>query len=214
MISQAVIGEGGAAERAARFPVGAAVEFDDLERADRVDVFDRLRASEPISWVPAMGGWLVTSYELARNVLSPRSSFTVEANENLVRASLGPMMLTTDEPGHEPLRAPFEAPFHRRAVQERFAAPVRARVDSLLDQSHRAASANWAPSSPGRTRSVWRATCWASHSTTYRASAGSTRRLPAAWSMTAIPNRSAVPTPRGRSSPSCCWPSCSDARQA
>ena len=69
--------------------MGAAVEFEDLERADRVEVFDRLRAAEPISWVPAMGGWLVTSYGLARQVLGPRASFTVQAQENLVRASLG-----------------------------------------------------------------------------------------------------------------------------
>jgi cytochrome P450 len=134
MIAQIEVGPEEAAARASRFPVGAAVEFEDLERADRADVFDRLRAAEPVSWVPAMGGWLVTSYEGARQVLSPRAGFTVQANENLVRASLGQMMLTTDEPGHEPMRAPFEAPFHRRAVQERFADPVRGRVDRLLDE--------------------------------------------------------------------------------
>ena len=79
MIAQAEVGAAEAAQRQARFPVGAAVEFEDLERADRVDVFDRLRAAEPVSWVPAMGGWLVTSYALARQVLGPRSAFTVQA---------------------------------------------------------------------------------------------------------------------------------------
>ena len=133
MISQAEISASEAANRAGRFPVGAAVEFADLERADRVEVFDRLRATEPISWVPAMGGWLVTSYPLARSVLDPRASFTVEAHENLVRASLGQMMLTTDASQHAAMRAPFEAPFHRRAVEQRFAGPVAARVEQLLD---------------------------------------------------------------------------------
>ncbi len=133
MIAQAEITASQAADRATRFPAGAAVEIEDLERADRVDVFERLRAAEPISWVPAMGGWLVTSYPLARNVLDPRASFTVEAHENLVRASLGSMMLTTDAPGHGPMRAPFEAPFHRRAVEQRFSEPVTARVEQLLD---------------------------------------------------------------------------------
>ncbi len=134
MIAQAEVGAAEAAERQARFPVGAAVEFEDLERADRVDVFDRLRATEPISWVPAMGGWLVTSYALARQVLGPRSAFTVQAHQNLVRASLGQMMLTTDPPAHEHMRAPFEAPFHRRAVEQRFREPVAARVGQLLDR--------------------------------------------------------------------------------
>ena len=134
MIAQAEVGAAEAAQRQARFPVGAAVEFEDLERADRVDVFDRLRATEPVSWVPAMGGWLVTSYALARQVLGPRSAFTVQAHENLVRASLGQMMLTTDPPEHEHMRAPFEAPFHRRAVEQRFREPVTARVGQLLDR--------------------------------------------------------------------------------
>jgi cytochrome P450 len=133
MLAQAEVGEAEAAARAERFPVGAAVEFDDLERADRVDVFDRLRASEPVSWVPAMGGWLVTSYALAREVLAPKAPFTVEAEPNLVRASLGLMMLTADGPAQAHMRTPFEVPFRRREVEERFRAPVEARVAALLD---------------------------------------------------------------------------------
>ena len=33
---------------------------------------DRLREAEPVSWVPALGGWLVTGYAEARQMLSPR----------------------------------------------------------------------------------------------------------------------------------------------
>jgi cytochrome P450 len=121
-----------AAERRARFPAGAAIEFADLDEHARVAALDRLREAEPVAWVPALGGWLVTSHALAREVLRPGAPFTVWADANLVRASLGVMMLTTDGAPHDRQRAPFDHPFRMRAVQERFAAPVERRVADLL----------------------------------------------------------------------------------
>jgi cytochrome P450 len=120
------------ARRRARFPRGAAITFADLDEQERVGELDRLRDAEPMSWVPALGGWLVTSHALAREVLSPRTEFTVWADANLVRASLGVMMLTSDGEDHDSQRAPFDQPFRMRAVNERFAAPVEARVEGLL----------------------------------------------------------------------------------
>ena len=62
-----------------RFPVGAVLEFADLEDAGREAALDRLREAEPVSWVPALGGWLVTGHAEARQLLSPRCGTTVEA---------------------------------------------------------------------------------------------------------------------------------------
>jgi cytochrome P450 len=120
--------------RRRRFPLGASIEFADLEEHGRVEALDRLRAAEPVSWVPALGGWLVTDYALARDVLGRKADFTVWAEPNLVRASLGVMMLTTDPPEHDRQRLPFDEPFRMRAVRERFEAPVSARVERLLDE--------------------------------------------------------------------------------
>jgi len=119
--------------RTARFPVGAVVAFEDLVEHARIGALDRLRAAEPVSWVPALGGWLVTSWELARSVLGRRDDFSVWAEPNLVRASLGVMMLTSQGEAHARQRAPFDAPFRMRAVRERFEAPIAGRVDGLLD---------------------------------------------------------------------------------
>ncbi len=133
LVSQVELDPAAEAERQARFPGGAAIEFADLEEAGREVALDALRACEPISWVPALGGWLVTSYELGRELLGDRDAFTVWAEPNLVRASLGVMMLTTDGPDQLRQRAPFDAPFRLRAVRERFEAPVRARVEKLVE---------------------------------------------------------------------------------
>ena len=131
LVPQLAIDEAESAARSTRFPAGSAIEFADLELDSRVGALDRLREAEPISWVPALGGWLVTSHALARELLS-RGEFTVWAEPNLVRASLGVMMLTTDGDEHTRQRRPFEEPFGVRPVRERFADPVRRRIDALI----------------------------------------------------------------------------------
>jgi cytochrome P450 len=134
LVPQIVLDGPEEAARRARFPAGSSIEFADLELDSRVGALDRLRAREPISWVPALGGWLVTSHGLARELLSRRDEFTVWAEPNLVRASLGLMMLSSDGGEHARQRQPFEQPFGVRPVRERFAEPVRRRVDALLSE--------------------------------------------------------------------------------
>jgi len=133
LVPQVELAEAEEAERQERFPVGAAIEFADLEEHGRAAALDRLRKTEPVSWVRALGGWLVTSHPLGRNVLARTSDFTVWAEPNLVRASLGVMMLTSDPPDHERQRQPFDEPFRMRSVRERFEDRVSARVERLLD---------------------------------------------------------------------------------
>ena len=131
-VPQIVVDEAESAARSARFPIGAAIEFADLELDSRVSALDRLRDFEPISWVPALGGWLVTSHELARELLGRNDEFTVWAEPNLVRASLGVMMLTSDGAEHARQRRPFDEPFRVRPVRERFAEPVYRHIDALI----------------------------------------------------------------------------------
>jgi cytochrome P450 len=132
LVPQVELTEAEEAERRERFPAGAAIEFPDLEEQGRAGALDRLRENEPVSWVPALGGWLVTSYPLGRNVLARADDFSVWAEPNLVRASLGVMMLTSDPPDHERQRSPFDEPFRMRSVREQFEERVAARVERLL----------------------------------------------------------------------------------
>jgi cytochrome P450 len=132
LVPQVELTEAEEVERRERFPAGASIEFPDLEEQGRAGALDRLRETEPVSWVPALGGWLVTSYPLGRNVLARTEDFSVWAEPNLVRASLGVMMLTSDPPDHERQRSPFDEPFRMRSVRERFEERVAARVERLL----------------------------------------------------------------------------------
>ena len=132
MLDQAVVSESEDAQRRQAFPAGAAVTLDDLEQAGREHVLDELREREPVTWLPALGGWLITAREPARQILLPKSGATVEAEQNMVRASLGRMMLTVDGEEHERYRQPFEVPFRAREAERLFAESIRAYARKLI----------------------------------------------------------------------------------
>ena len=134
MIAQVQISDAENVQRQLRFPVGARITMADLEEAGREPVLDGLRDQEPVTWLPAVGGWLITKREAARELLLPKTGSSVEANENMVRASLGTMMLTVDCPAHDRLRAPFERPFRAREVDRVFGGFIQEQADRLIDR--------------------------------------------------------------------------------
>jgi cytochrome P450 len=91
---------------AARFPVGASVTIDQLA-GDPHPVLRRLRGAEPVSWLPALGGWLVTSAELADKVLRSPRAFTVDDPRFTTAQVVGPSMLSLDGAEHSRHRDPF-----------------------------------------------------------------------------------------------------------
>lgn len=133
VLAQTEVSPEEAARRAERFPYGARLAFEDLEHAGREHALDTLRRHEPVSWVPALGGWLATSRTAARAVLGARGVSSVKADENLVRASLGHMMLTTDGDEHDRLRKPFERPFRPAEAERRFGRAAAELTATLID---------------------------------------------------------------------------------
>lgn len=116
----------------AEFPIGAAVELDELT-ADPHPLLARLRRSEPVSWVPALGGWLVTSYAAADRVMRDPASFTVDDPRFSTARVVGASMLSTDGVAHMRHRGPFTAVFRPADVHARFAVAVDTRIRDLLD---------------------------------------------------------------------------------
>jgi cytochrome P450 len=117
---------------AVAFPIGAAATLDELER-DPHPLLHRLRAAEPVSWLPAIDGWLVTRRDLALHVMRDAATFTVDDPRFSTAQVIGPSMLSLDGEEHARHRDPFARPFRLGAVRARFAGLVEQEVERLLD---------------------------------------------------------------------------------
>jgi len=135
-LDQVQLGDEVDARRRELFPAGARLTMSDLTEAGQEHVLDDLRACEPVTWFPELGGWLITAREPARQLLLPKSGATVEAQQNMVRASLGRMMLTVDGEEHKRYRQPFEVPFRARETEHLFAHSIRSYARELISRIH------------------------------------------------------------------------------
>jgi cytochrome P450 len=118
--------------RESEFPLGAALTLEELDH-DPHSVLATLRAGEPVSWLPALDGWLVSRYDLAVEVMRDPGTFTVDDPRFSTARVIGPSMLSLDGREHRRHREPFVAPFRSGAVRERFAGPVAEETRRLLD---------------------------------------------------------------------------------
>jgi cytochrome P450 len=126
--------------RQAAFPIGAAATIEELE-ADPHPLLARLCEDEPVSWLPALEGWLVTRHELALRVMHDPETYTVDDPRFSTGQVVGQSMLTLDGAEHGRHRDPFARPFRLDAVRERFTAVVEADTDRLIDAIEPAGSA-------------------------------------------------------------------------
>jgi cytochrome P450 len=114
------------------FPVGAAASLEELD-LDPHPLLSRLREREPVSWLPALGGWLVTRRDLALQAMRDSATFTVDDPRFSTGQIVGPSMLTLDGAEHGRHRDPFAPPFRLDAVRKRFTALVDAETERLID---------------------------------------------------------------------------------
>ena len=126
--------------QAQRFAIGADATLEELED-DPHALLSRLREHEPVSWLPALRGWLVTRHDLAVHVMRDAPAFTVDDPRFSTGQIIGASMLTRDGEEHRRHRAPFAAPFRRRAVHDRFALVVAQEVERLIEEMRPAGAA-------------------------------------------------------------------------
>ena len=107
------------------------VTLADLE-GDPHRVLARLRAAAPAAWVPVLGTWLVTGYDLAVAVLRDARTFTVDDPRFSTARVVGPSMLSLDGAPHARHRGPFNRPFRHDEVDARLAAFTRAETGRLV----------------------------------------------------------------------------------
>lgn len=115
-----------------RFPLGSATTLTELE----VDPHPRLallRAHEPVSWLPVLGGWLVTRRDLALRVMRDAATFTVDDPRFSTAQVVGPSMLSVEGAEHRRHRAPFADPFRAQDVHDRFTGFVEREAARLVE---------------------------------------------------------------------------------
>ena len=117
---------------ATAYPVGAAATLAELE-AEPYARLAALREAEPVSWLPAIGGWMVTRRDLALAVMRDAQTFTVDDPRFSTAQVVGASMLSLDGPEHARHRSPFVAPLRLGEVRRRLAASVEAETRRLLD---------------------------------------------------------------------------------
>ncbi|MCX5418927.1 cytochrome P450 [Streptomyces sp. NBC_00078] len=116
---------------AVSFPLGAATTLAELAH-DPHPRLALLRAHEPVSWLPELGGWLVTRRDLALSAMRDAETFTVDDPRFSTAQVVGPSMLSLDGERHTRHREPFNAPFRPRQVRDGFATFIERETDRLV----------------------------------------------------------------------------------
>jgi cytochrome P450 len=122
-----------------RFPLGAAVTTAGLDGSPH-QLLRTLREQEPVSWLPALGGWLVTSHDLASRAMRDSELFTVDDPRFSTARVVGPSMLSLDGAAHRRHRDPFTQAFRgaEASALESFAVATAGRLVAGIREDGRA----------------------------------------------------------------------------
>jgi cytochrome P450 len=102
------------------FPAGASITAEELS-TDPHPLLARLRRTEPVSWLPAAGGWLVTRSDLVEHVLLDPVTFTVDDPRFSTARVVGPSMLSLDGAEHRRHRDPFARALRESGIRKKAA---------------------------------------------------------------------------------------------
>jgi cytochrome P450 len=123
----------GPANRAAsvHYPIGESLTLETLA-VDPYPSYQRLREEEPVSWVPALGMWMVTRYADVQAILMDDANFSVRSDHSLVLAVFGEQMLSQDGDDHDQAKSIFQPLFRPTMVRDHCEAVIRDCVDTLI----------------------------------------------------------------------------------
>jgi cytochrome P450 len=99
------------------FPLGASITVEQLS-ADPYPLFARLREREPVTWAPAVGQWLITSRDIAMEVLRDHERFRTDDPHSPIRDTFGAQLLSTEGEAQRRYKSACAPPFNARAAEE------------------------------------------------------------------------------------------------
>lgn len=100
---------------------------------DPYPIFRRLRAEDPVAWVPAAGRYLVTRHEDVLAVERDQQVFSSVEADSMMNRAIGPTMLRQDGDAHRRLRAAAEGPVRPRTVKNQWLPRFQQNTDALID---------------------------------------------------------------------------------
>jgi len=121
------------AERARRFPVGATVRLQDLDK-DPYPILRRLQQQEPISWIPEVDMWFVTRRADITTILKDAETFTTHSPASPILDTFGPQMLSTDGALRQKYKSQCVPRFTATAVRGKPAAWIEQHANELVDR--------------------------------------------------------------------------------
>ena len=119
--------------------VGATITLEDLE-GDPYPVYARLRDEEPVSWVEAVGLWLVTRWDDVVTVDKSPELFTAETEPSTLNRTFGKNLLGSEGAYHDRVRAIIDSAVARPST------PVYAELSDIVQvHVHRCLSGQESP---------------------------------------------------------------------
>jgi cytochrome P450 len=112
--------------------IGETITLEELER-DPYPIYARLRDDEPVSWVPAVGLWLVTRHDDVRLIDHSPEAFTAATEPSTLNRTMGENMLGMEGQEQRWIRAITETPFRPRDVEGRTQGMIPRLANELID---------------------------------------------------------------------------------
>ncbi|BCT75351.1 cytochrome P450 [Sinomonas cyclohexanicum] len=112
-------------------PVADYVRIEDLY-ADPYPIYQRLRAESPVAWVPAVGRYMVTSFEACHRIEQDAQTFSADEEGSLMKRSMGHSMLRKDDPEHQVDRAAYGPVLRPKAIKETWTSVFEKNADRYI----------------------------------------------------------------------------------
>lgn len=114
-------------------PVADWVTIPDLYR-DPFPIYERLRAEGGVHWVPAVGRYLVTSYNAVHTTEVDQTTFSANEEGSLQIRAMGHSMLRRDDPEHYPERKAWQPVLRPGVVKRVWTEVFERNADRYLDE--------------------------------------------------------------------------------
>ena len=100
--------------------------------------YDQWREQAPLVWSPEISAWLVTTFDVAKEILADHRTFSSGNSVfggPLVEHPEFPSMINRDNPDHQRLRGLVAKAFTPRTIDEAWEPRIREYIDELMDEA-------------------------------------------------------------------------------